>query len=236
MARRAVLDFASFPPFEGFGNETMVFLRDLEANNNREWFAAHKPDYESYIKFPMQCLIASLGEQLQTDFPEVLFDPVKSLYRIYRDTRFSNDKTPYKTHISAAFGYKGESKDEFPGMYIQIARNEIWLGGGLYIPSSEQLRAIRGSITRNPEEYLAAVNDADFVAHYGGVQGESLKKAPQGTDPSHPMIEHLRRKQFFAIATLKPESAATAEFVQTAVTHFLAIRPLTEWLQTSLRG
>jgi uncharacterized protein (TIGR02453 family) len=242
MAKRAVLESTMYPPFEGFSDETMTFLRDLEANNNREWFAEHKQDFDSYATFPMKCFIAALGERLhsQNELPDMVFDPVRSLYRIYRDTRFSKDKTPYKTHIAAMFAYNNRPRNgvtgDFPGLYVQITPEEIWLGGGLYAPSSEQLRAVRHSIANDGKNYLRAVNDPDFVQHYGGVQGEMLKKAPQGTDPTHPMIEHLRRKQFFAIAKLPSSAALQADFVDTAAGYFIAIQPLLTWLQTVLRA
>ena len=115
------IDEDFYPPFNGFPKSGIDFLRKLKKNNNRDWFQKHKDEYEEDVKFPMQCLIASLREKLRDDIPEIEFNPRRSIFRIYRDVRFSKNKTPYKTNIAAGFDLRGKKKStESPGLYIGI--------------------------------------------------------------------------------------------------------------------
>src|ERR1700741_1275629 len=149
MKNIGLMDIQIFPPFNGFPREGIKFLRQLKKNNNRDWFAEHKQEYEEFVKFPMQSLIASLHEPMLKLAPEFEVNPKRSLFRIYRDTRFSKDKTPYKTHVSAIFHLKG-GWAESAGYYVHIEPGEIYLGGGIYMPSGPQLKKIRSAIAKQP--------------------------------------------------------------------------------------
>ena len=118
--------------FSAFPEEALRFLRALKRNNNREWFQKHKSNYEQHIKQPMTVLIQSLQADFQQFAPEVIATPKVSAYRIYRDTRFSKDKSPYKTHVAAVFPRSGLTKHEGAGFYVQIATDQLLIGGGLY--------------------------------------------------------------------------------------------------------
>ena len=135
--------------FTGFPEEGLRFLRALKRNNNREWFQAHKSDYEEFIKKPMEGLVLSLGSDLSKIAPEIVATPKASLFRIYRDTRFSKDKSPYKTHVAASFPHRGLDKHQGAGLYLHIAPTEVFLGGGIYMPASEDLSAVRHHIAGN---------------------------------------------------------------------------------------
>jgi uncharacterized protein (TIGR02453 family) len=222
-----------FPPFGGFPKQGMDFLKKLKKNNNRPWFQSHKDVYEENVKFPMQCLIASIAEEMGDIAPEIEFHPKKSIFRIYRDVRFSKNKAPYKTNVAASFNFRTKSKSpvETPGLYLGIAPDEIFIGGGVYMPTGDQIKAIRKTIAERPDEYLAVVQSRRFKREFGGIQGEKLAKAPLGYPKDHPMIEHLKHKQFFvgkeyedASICLKPK------FLGLVVQVLTDTMPLVRWL------
>ena len=117
-----------------FPAETLRFLRALKRNNRREWFNAHRDDYESYVRQPMTAIVERLAVDLRAFAPELVASPKVSIYRIYRDTRFSENKTPYKTHVAASFPTRGLAKHEGAGVYFHVSPDEVWIGGGMYIP------------------------------------------------------------------------------------------------------
>jgi uncharacterized protein (TIGR02453 family) len=233
MCPPAPLDSILFPPFDGFPKEGIDFLKKLKKNNNRSWFQKHKNVYDESVKFPMQCLIASLSERMGDIAPEIEFNPKKSIFRIYRDVRFSKNKAPYKTNIAASFNFRTRSKSpvETPGLYVGIAPGEIFIGGGLYMPTGDQLKAIRKAMVEKPGDYLAVVENRRFKKEFGGVQGENLAKAPLGYPKDHPMIDHLKHKQFFVgkeydgvSICLKPK------FLNLVVQVLTDTMPLVRWL------
>ena len=226
-----------YPPFAGFPPEALSFFRRLKRNNNRPWFQKHKDEYEENVRFPMQCLIASLGPRMADVAPDFDFNPKKSIFRIYRDTRFSNNKTPYKTNIAAYFQARGKkSPAERPGLYVGIELGEIFIGGGLYMPSGEQLKSIRKSIAEHPDDYLSVIEDPAFTKMFGEVMGDKLVKAPLGYPKDHPMIVHLRLKQFFVGKEFGEEECLKPRFVDTVAKYFAGTMPMVRWLEKALKG
>ena len=222
-----------FPPFNGFPREGIDFLKKLKKNNNRSWFQSHKSVYDKNVKFPMQCLIASLSERMGDLVPEIEFNPKKSIFRIYRDVRFSKNKAPYKTNIAASFKFraKTDSPTETPGLYVGIEPGEIFIGGGLYMPTGDQIKAIRKAMVDDPDAYLAVIENRRFKKEFGGVQGEKLAKAPLGFPKDHPMIEHLRHKQFYVGKVYEDESPCLKpKFLSLAEQVFTDTMPLVRWL------
>lgn len=225
-----------YPPFSGFPPEALSFLRRLKRNNNRPWFQKHKDDYEENVRFPMQCLIASLGPRMADVAADFDFNPKKSIFRIYRDTRFSNNKTPYKTNIAAYFQARGKkSPAERPGLYVGIELGEIFIGGGLYMPSGEQLKSIRKSIVDHPDEYLSVIEDPAFKKMFGDVMGDRLVKAPLGYPKDHPMIVHLRLKQFFVGKEFGETECLKPRFVDTVAKYCAGAMPMIRWLERALK-
>ncbi len=226
-----------YPPFAGFPPEALSFFRRLKRNNNRPWFQKHKDEYEDHVRFPMQCLIASVGPQMADVAADFDFHPKKSIFRIYRDTRFSNNKTPYKTNIAAYFQARGKkSPAERPGLYVGIELGEIFIGGGLYMPSGDQLKSIRASIANHPDDYLAVIEDPGFRKMFGEVMGDKLVKAPLGYPKDHPMIAHLRLKQFFVGVELGEKECLKPKFAETVAKYFAATMPFVRWLEHALKG
>lgn len=185
----------------------------------------------------MQDLVADLGRACATSMPETIFDPKKAVYRVYRDVRFSDDKSPYKTHVAASFQSRRVNRyEEAPGYYVHIEAGSIFVAGGLHSPSSEQLRKIRDSISRSPELLLKVVKSRPFKTRYEGIQGATLKTAPRGVDPDHPMIEWLRHKQFYVIQKMDPKEALKKSFARTIAAELRAMRPFVQWVEQALKA
>jgi uncharacterized protein (TIGR02453 family) len=228
-----IFDDEVFPPFDGFPKEGIEFLKKLRRNNNREWFNKRKSEYEEYVKFPMQSLIGALAPVMQEYAPELDVHPKRSIFRIYRDTRFSKDKTPYKTHVAAIFTPKDGDR-EAAGMYLHIEPGEIYLGGGMYSISSDRLRSIRRAIVQNSEAFLQIVDIRSFRKMYGEIVGDKLTRVPQGFDRDHPMKEYLRMKQFYAGTSLDVALCHSVKFVPIIHTHFKSVMPLVRFLNSAI--
>ncbi len=231
MTKSPLADQDLFPPFEGFPKEGVGFMTRLKKNNNRPWFQKHKTEYEESVRFPMQCLIASLAQQMTEVAPEFSFDPKHSIFRIYRDVRFSNNKAPYKTNVAASFELRGKKNPtQTPGFYLGIEPGEIFVGGGLYMPTGPQLKAIRSSLAQRSQEFLDLVGDRSFKRRFGGILGEKLQKAPLGYPKDHPMIEYLRFKQWFIGVEWGHTESYSPKFVDRVAAVFADAMPFMRWL------
>lgn len=232
MQRFALPDQVIFPPFEGFPRNGIAFLKKLKKNNNRAWFQKHKVEYEQTVRFPMQCLIATLADRLRDEIPEMDFNPVRSIFRIYRDVRFSKNKAPYKTNTAASFQPHGIGKGiEQPGLYVGIEPGEIFVGGGLYMPSGNQLKAIRSAIIQQPDSFLEVVEASRFKKRFGAIMGERLQNAPLGIRRDHPLIEYLKYKQWYVGVEWDDESVCCSKtFVRSVADVFLDAMPFVRWL------
>jgi uncharacterized protein (TIGR02453 family) len=188
--------------------KALRFLAQLKKNNNRDWFQAHKEEYEEYVKGPMQELVLRIGDALRRTAPEIVAEPKTALYRIYRDTRFSRDKTPYKTHAAAVFPVRGLPKNAGPSLYFHVAADEVLIGGGMYMPDAGLLRAVREEIAARPRAFLRIVEGPAFRRAFEELEGEQLKTAPKGFPRDHPAARYLRYKQFL-FGEIHPAGLAT---------------------------
>ena len=178
--------------FIGFSPDAIEFLRDLAAHNDRAWFQPRKADYERLLKEPLEELCAVLGDRFaRLDVP-LQADPIRSPFRIYRDVRFSKDKSPYKTYVSASFPWIGEGRGV--GGYFSLSAEQSYVGGGMWHPDSARLAAWRSAIAERPRAVHAALGDAAFAATFGEVEGERLKRVPSGFPSDHPDAELLKLK------------------------------------------
>ena len=216
--------------FSAFPKEGLQFLRSLKRNNNREWFQKHRGNYEKHVKQPMADLIQALHEEFQAFAPEMIASPKVSAYRIHRDTRFSKDKSPYKTHVAAVFPRSGLSKHEGAGLYLHIAAEELLIGGGLYMPLPEDLNAVRSHIFETPGKFLNIVESAAFRRKFGKIEGEQLTRVPRGFPADHRVADYLRYKQFLASRNFPAEHATSPRFYRTLVETFQAMVPLVRFL------
>jgi uncharacterized protein (TIGR02453 family) len=213
-----------------FTAKTLAFLRALKRNNDREWFRARKDDYDRHVRGPITELISRLAVDLQSFAPELVADPKRSMYRIYRDTRFSEDKTPLKTNAAAVFPPKNFPKHEGAGLYFEIAPGWAWMGGGLYMPSSTALHAIREHIAATHPKLHRIANAASFKTVLGELHGERLTRVPRGYQKDHPAAHYLQFKQFLGFREFKPEFATSVDFYPELLRTFRAMTPLIRFL------
>lgn len=230
-----LLDAEMFPPFEGFPKEGLKFFRQLKKNNTREWFGKNKEMYEEFVKIPMQSFVASLKIPLGSVAPEIEVNPKHSIFRIHRDTRFSNDKTPYKTHVAAVFKVKGHRWQESAGFYVGITPGRIDVGGGIYMPSTQQLKRIRAAMEMRSDEFSEIVQNPKFKKRFGGLMGEKLVRPPRGFGADHPMIEWLKYKQFYAGVEWSEAACYTSKFVDMVATTYKELIPLIRFLNSALK-
>jgi uncharacterized protein (TIGR02453 family) len=157
-----------------------------------------------------------------------------SMFRIYRDTRFSNDKTPYKEHIACHFRHMAGKDAHAPGFYVHVEPEQVFFGGGIWHAENAVLNQIRQAIVDDPDGWKAATRKKSFRDRFGGLDGDSLKRPPQGFDPDHPFIEDLKRKDFFGIQSVKPQVARTPKFIDEVTAAFVGLKPLMEFLTVAV--
>ena len=220
--------------FPGFPSEGMAFLRALVKNNRREWFQPRKPVYEEQVKAPMLDLVTRVTSAMLTFAPAYAGDPEKAIFRIYRDTRFSKDKTPYKTHIAAVFHRRGLNMHGGGGLYFAVSAKEVEVAGGIYMPAPETLRAVRAHLADRHEEFRGLTRDRGLRRLLGDMQGEQLSRVPKGYLPDHPAADLLRYKQFLFYVLLDPALAATPKLEPEIVKRFRALTPFLEFLNAPL--
>ena len=220
-------------PFPGFPPETLKFLKQLKRNNNRPWFQAHKAVYEEKVKRPMEELVLALGGPIQGFAPELVTEPKRAIFRIYRDTRFSSDKTPYKTHIAAHFSPRGL---EGAGLYFQIDPEEVLIGGGIYMPGSAELRALRNHIAGHSGELRAILKRREIKKLFGGLQGDQLSRAPRGFPQDHPALDLLKRKSLIVWFTRPSSLAEGPRLFPLLLESFIAVMPLIRYLNRPLKN
>jgi uncharacterized protein (TIGR02453 family) len=186
--------------FAGFKPEAIQFLIDLAANNDRAWFQPRKSEFDSLLKEPMEGLVAALNDRFRRQGIPIEADPRRAVFRIYRDTRFSRDKSPYKTNVGASLPWVADPSRSGEGghglgAYLHFQPGEMFIGGGMYMPERDRLEAFRQLVVEEPARVQAALEDAAFVATFGGVSShESLKRVPPGYPPDHPQADLLRAK------------------------------------------
>ena len=222
--------------FRGFPPEALQFLQQLAENNNREWFQAHKSDYEVQLKQPLHELVVALGDDLDEFSPGYQTDPKKAIYRIYRDVRFSANKQPYKTHVSASFFPKWMEKHAGGGYYFHFSPTEFFVGGGVYRAGSREVFAIRKRLSKDPDAYRKLVAAPGFKRLFGEVQGERLKRAPKGFSPDDPAIDLLRGKQFLASTQVPIELAETPKLQAAIIKRFRTLQPWIDWFNEAVRA
>jgi uncharacterized protein (TIGR02453 family) len=217
-----------------FTPDALRFLRRLTRNNDRDWFRAHKHEYEEHVRGPMVAVVRRLAEDLPAFAPDLVADERRAIYRIYRDTRFSEDKSPLKTNIAASFPRRGAARHESAGLYLEIAPGWVWIGGGLYAPTPQGLCHVREHVAANHRALHRIVTAPAFVRAVTALRGERLQRVPRGFAADHPAADYLRHKQFLAFRELPPETAASPRFYATLLGLFKAIAPLVQFLNEAL--
>jgi len=220
--------------FQGFPPETLEFLRGLETNNNREWFQQRKQLFEDKVKGPMAELVEAINHKLMRFAPEHVTEPKAAVYRIYRDTRFSKDKSPYKTHVAAVFPRRGLDKHAGGAYYFHVSPHEAVAAAGAYMPGPEQLRAIRAHVAAHHQEFRRLLEQKKLRSIAGEIQGKQLTRPPKGFPKEHPAAALLRYKQWYFYTSLDPGLAETPDLLRELVDYFRATTPVVSFLNSPL--
>lgn len=218
--------YASFRP------ETVRFLEELKSNNNRAWFNVNKSRYEEDVLDVALRFVQSMHDPLSEFAPRFTAIPKRvggSLMRVYRDTRFSKDKTPYKTNIGIQFRHEMAKDVHSPGYYVHIDPEQVFLGAGMWRPASDALRGIRERIATQPAEWERARKDRAFCRYFE-MGGETLTRPPRGFAGDHPQIEDIKRKDFIAVRNMSLVDALSPRFQQKVETAFKAATPYMQFL------
>ncbi len=228
-----------------FTPELFKFLKALKRNNSREWFHANKDRYEEQVRGPALRLIADMEGPLRSLSEQIVANPKPvggSLFRIHRDTRFASDKTPYKTHVGITFyhaatkamqrgdaGNAAMGRLDAPVLYLHLEPGECFTGGGIWHPQPDSLKRIRNYLLNNPASWKQATRSAAFRKHWE-LGGDSLSRPPKGYDPTHELIEDLKRKDFIASTPLSDEDILSPGLPQLLMKRYKDVVPLCDWL------
>jgi uncharacterized protein (TIGR02453 family) len=212
------------------------FLVELRVNNRRDWFQRNKARYEADVRDPALRFIGDVGPRLQEISAHIVADPRPvggSLFRIHRDTRFSPDKTPYKTAVGMSFGHDRGREGPAPGFYLHLEPGESFGGGGVHMADTATLTLIRDAIVADTPSWSRIVDDAAFAPAYVNM-GEALKRAPQGYDPAHPRIEDLKRKGHTWHVRFSEAEVCSPDLMDGFVSACRTAAPFTRFLATAL--
>jgi uncharacterized protein (TIGR02453 family) len=213
-----------------------TFFRTLEKNNTREWFAPRKEIFETHVRYPMVDLVTLLNDKLRktVGIDHAADQPAKLLYRIYRDTRFSADKTPYKTHIAATFAHRKLPRHAGAGYYFEVSHRHVGVAGGIYMPGPEELNAIRSAIAADPKRFLSIAESPKLKKLFGPLEGERLKRLPKPwqAHADSPAASYLKFKQFYWWAELPASLALSPRLPGTLFRYFLAMSDGISWFNS----
>ena len=220
--------------FPGFPAEMPRFFRALRRNNRREWFQPRKHLYEQHVKAPMLELIAALNSEFAKFAPAYVTEPKRALFRIYRDTRFSLDKTPYKIHVAASFARRGGERLGLGGFYFSVSHDQVEIAGGIYHPAPDTTLLVRNHIAEHYQELQRILAGPKVRKLFGRLQGDALTRSPKGFDPEHPAAAFIKMKDWIFDATIDPAVATTPKLHRKIAERFRVMAPLIEYLNRPL--
>ena len=222
--------------FSGFPADFFEFFKQLSKNNNRDWFNDNKSRFQASVQEPMSEFIEAMQPHLAGISKHYVADPKPhggSMFRIYRDTRFSKDKTPYKTHAACHFRHAAGKDAHAPGFYLHMEVENLFFGGGIWTPPAPKLNLIRDFIADNARSW-ARVRNAKKIQEVGGILGDGLQRAPRGFDEQHVHIEDLKRKSFFVMTDADPALALSPALVDEVAVGFSRAAPLNRFICDAL--
>ncbi len=224
-------------PYPGFPDEMFQFLRQLRRNNNRDWFAENKPLYREVVVKPVQDFIVAIAPGLHNISTHYIADSRGnggSMFRIYRDTRYSKSKLPYKTNVGCQFRHEAGRDAHAPGFYVHLEPDQVFFGGGVWIPPGPVLLKIRERMALHPEEWTRLITNRTFRKRFGEVRGDRLKRPPRGFDKDLPLIEDMKLKSFFVMQQVDESFALEADFINEVEQAFKVAAPLMQFVTRAL--
>ena len=220
--------------FPGFPEDLFRFLNDLSKNNNRDWFNDNKDRYQKSVVLPVKDFIVVMGERLNKISRSFMADPRTnggSMFRIYRDIRFSKDKRPYKGNVGCQFRHVAGKTAHAPGFYVHLQPGNVFVGGGIWKPPNPVLDKIRTAIVEKPDKWSEITKRTKY---FPTIEGDQLKRPPRGYDVDHPHIEDLRRKSFFLKHNVEPSLIMKPEFIDETVQAFMHAAPLMKFVTNAM--
>jgi uncharacterized protein (TIGR02453 family) len=222
-------------PKSYFTAKMPTFFRQLERNNRREWFTPRKEIFQEHVYNPMLELVSDLCDDLRTFAVDLVpVEPKKALYRIYRDTRFSKDKTPYKLHIAAHFQHRQLPKNRAAGLYFAVSHKEVELAGGIYMPDPDGLLAVRTAIKKDPAKFRKLIEDKKLIKALGKLQGDTAKRVPAPFSPDDPAAEWIKMKQLYFYTGLPASEALKPSLRRSLIERFRIVQPFVSFFNDAL--
>ena len=214
--------------------EALTFLRNLARHNDRAWFTPRKPIFEAELKEPMLAAIRKITEAMLDFAPNHVRPAEKCLFRIYRDTRFSNDKRPYKTHVAAWWTHQGLGKTSGAGYYFHVSPKELIIAAGSYMPEKDQLTAIRHWLLDNHQHFRKLLQNPKVRSTFEEFEGNALTRPPKGFPKDHPALDLIQCRQWGLAATLPAAEALKPLLAATVIRHFRIAAPIVDALNTPI--
>jgi uncharacterized protein (TIGR02453 family) len=217
-----------------FRPEAITFLRNLARHNDREWFQPRKAQFEAELKEPMLAVVRKITDAMAGFAPNFVRPAEKSLFRIYRDTRFSNDKRPYKTHVAAWWSHQGLAKTSGAGYYFHVSAKEVVIAAGSYMPEKDQLAAIRHWLLDHHAGFRKLLQSPKVRSTFKEFEGNALTRPPKGFPAEHPGLDLIRCRQWGLAATLPAETALKPDLAATVIRYFKIAAPVVDALNAPI--
>lgn len=217
-----------------FSKAFLAFFKDLSQNNTTAWFDQNRKTYEKEVKEPFKNFVGEMITRIQKHQSDIKIAPADAIFRINKDIRFSKDKTPYNTHVSANISSQGRKSKEEPGFYFQFSHDKIMIYGGAYLVEPDALKKIRSTIAANPKAFAAAYNDKDFKEKFGSIQGEKNKKIPDEFKAAAEKEPLIANKQFFFGAELKAKHLTENDLADTLMEYYKAGKKMNDYLRKAM--
>ena len=214
--------------------QALTFLRNLARHNDREWFTPRKAEFEAELREPMLAIVRKITDAMVSFAPNHIRPAEKSLFRIYRDTRFSSDKRPYKTHVAAWWSHQGLEKTSGAGYYFHVSAKEVIIAAGAYMPEKDQLAAIRHWLVENHAQFRKMLQSAAVRRTFTEFEGNALTRPPKGFPTDHLALDLIQCRQWGLSATLPANTALQPDFAAIIIRHFKLAAPLVDALNTPI--
>lgn len=217
-----------------FTSNFIEFFKELSKNNHKEWFDQNRKRYEEHVKKPFHAFVDEMIRRINEDDPSVQILPKDAIFRINRDIRFSKDKSPYKTNVSALISAGGKKDKTFPGIYLELSAEGMRIYGGAHMLDKEQLNNVRETIAENPEGFIAVINDRQFKDKFGGIRGEKNKRVPKEFAEAAEKQPFILNKEFYYFVKLPVKTITSPGLADVTMEYYYAGKPVNHFLKKAM--